>query len=209
MQDNDFLLEDLLVKVREYADAHKGKIYAPICHEAFDGIPYEHGPERFDMIAPYLPEDAKTALDIGSHWGYFAHRLEDIGLEVTAAEMNPSYLEYLREIRQLCGKTFAIHDRSVFEMRGSIQHEVVLALNIFHHFIKARTVFDEFVDFLSRLDCKIIFFQAHNPEEGQMKGAYHNYAPNEFAEFVRSHSNLSRITRLGALGKRPVYAIAR
>ena len=207
MSNQQTLIQDLLRDVRDYAAAHEGRLYAPICHPAFSDIPYHHGPERFDLIAPYIPADAETALDIGSHWGYFAHRLEDAGLRVTAAEMNKQYLDYLTRIRNLCGKQFEVYDRSVFELEGRLSYDVTLALNIFHHFIKTKSAFDSLVDFLNRLDSKIIFFQTHNPKEGQMAGSFLNFEPDEFADFVRETAGMTNFERIGTFGKRPMYAI--
>jgi hypothetical protein len=91
----------LLDDVKAYAARRRGRIYAPICHPAFAGIPYEHGPERFDLIQSHIPATARTALDIGTHWGYFAHRLEQAGLKVTAVENMMEYVQFLYRIRDL------------------------------------------------------------------------------------------------------------
>jgi 2-polyprenyl-3-methyl-5-hydroxy-6-metoxy-1,4-benzoquinol methylase len=200
-------IKELRSDVEAYADAHKGRIYAPIRHPAFADVPSQHGSDRWDLIAGHIPASAKTALDIGSHWGYFAHCLEDQGLDVVAAELSPSYLDFLDRIKAVSGKRFEVFRQSVFELPDPVRFDVVVALNIFHHFIKDEAVYGEFVDFLHRLDCEVLFFQAHDPAEGQMAGAYRNFAPDDFAAFITEEAGLSSVDKIGAIGRRPVYAL--
>jgi 2-polyprenyl-3-methyl-5-hydroxy-6-metoxy-1,4-benzoquinol methylase len=204
----DASLDQLHADVAAYAKSHRGRMYAPIRHPAFDDIPYQHGPERWTLIEENIPDGARTALDIGSHWGYFAHCLEDYGLETTAAEKSRSYLDFLDRIRELCGKRFKTYRGSVFDMPDPLSFDVVVAFNIFHHFIKEESTFKEFVGFLNRLECQVMFFQAHNPTEGQMSRAFRNFEPHEFAEFVKREAGLSQVREIGRVGQRPVFAIS-
>jgi 2-polyprenyl-3-methyl-5-hydroxy-6-metoxy-1,4-benzoquinol methylase len=199
----------LQADVRAYAEAHKGRIYAPIRHPAFDGIPFQHGPNRWELIEPEIPASAETALDVGSHWGYFAHCLEDHGLKVVAAEVKPAYLDYLDRIRELCGTEFEVFRQSVFELPDPVRFDVVVAMNIFHHFLKTEDSYDSLVDFLHRLDCEVMFFQAHNPAEGQMRGAHRNMAPEDFAAFVAEQAGLAKMEEIGKIRQRSVYALRR
>jgi len=200
-------IEQLHQDVLAYASRRKGRIYAPIDHPAFSDLAHEHGPERFEIIRRHIPADAKSALDIGTHWGYFAHLLERHGLQVTAAENMKEYLPFLERIRSLYGDSFTIYPHSIFEMDGKLTFDVVLALNIFHHFIKTETLQDRLVDFLGRLECQVIFFQAHSTHEGQMKGAYRNYEPEQFCDFIVANSMLVSYEKIGQVGARPVYKI--
>lgn len=202
-------IERLRQDVMGYAARRKGKIYAPIDHPEFSDIKSEHGPERFEIIRPHIPEGAETALDIGTHWGFFAHLLERQGLRVTAAENMRDYLPYLERIRELYGDSFTIYPHSIFEMEGRLGFDVVLALNIFHHFIKTEALQDKLIDFLRRLDCQIMFFQAHSTAEGQMAGAFRNYEPEQFCDFIVDNSALRRYERIGQVGARPIFKIVR
>ena len=205
--DAEFVSE-LRRDVLAYAQRRSGKIYAPIEHPAFSDIPAEHGPERFDIISKHVPPTAKTALDIGSHWGYFATRLEGLGLRVTAVENSKDYLPFLRRIKQLCGSQFEIYDRSIFDL-DKYDYDLVIALNIFHHFTKKQRVFEQFSEMLAALNCEAMFFQAHNPQEGQMEGAYRNFAPDEFAQFVAEQAGLPRIEKLATFGRRPLFLLTK
>jgi 2-polyprenyl-3-methyl-5-hydroxy-6-metoxy-1,4-benzoquinol methylase len=200
---------DALVRdVEEYAKQHKGRIYAPIDHPAFAHVPSQHGAERFEPIRSHMPDGMETALDIGTHWGYFAHRLEGLGLRVTAAENMESYLGFLRRIRDLYEDTFDIYAQSVFDLEGDVEFDVVLALNIFHHFIKTERAHGELIDFLERLRCKALFFQSHNIKEGQMSDAFRNYSPEKFCSVIVAHvPTLNRFDQIAAFGARPMFLL--
>lgn len=200
-------LDELKQAILDYAVKRGGRIYAPIDLPEFAHIPSHHGHERFDLISPHVPRDAKSLLDIGSHWGYFAHKFEDLGLKVTVAENSAEYLYFLQAIRALAGKRFNVWERSVFEIPEK-EYDVVLALNIFHHFIKKEAVFNKFVHFLEQLNCKVLIFQPHNPSEGQMRGAFKNFGPEEFAEFVAVKVGLTSLNRIGLCEGRPIYVIS-
>lgn len=199
-------VEELRDDVLDYAAKRSGRIYAPIDHPAFSDIPAHHGPERLELIRRSLPETTRTVLDIGSHWGYFANGLEAAGFTVTAAENNPEYLDFLYRIRALQGHRFTVFAHSIFEMEAP-RFDAVLALNIFHHFIKDEATFGQFEAFLGRLECKAMMFQAHAPGEGQMANAYRNYSPEEFVRFLSEAADLPVVEVIGQFGSRLMYRL--
>ncbi len=199
---------DLLRDVEEYARARSGKIYSPIDHPSFSHVPCQHGAERFEPIRANLPAGASSALDIGTHWGYFAHMLERQGLKVDAVESSPAYLDFLVRIRALYSDTFEIIPNSVLDIDGPMIYDVVLALNIFHHFIKTKDMAQKLESFLSRLSCGCMFFQAHNPDEGQMKNSYMNLSPDDFCQYLIEKSpSLSNYRLIAEFGKRPMFIL--
>jgi SAM-dependent methyltransferase len=191
---------ELTAKIENYARRHKGKFYAPIPHPAFAHVPYRHGPERFDMIAPHLGFRNGTVLDIGSRFGYIAHRLEDMGYAVTAVEVAKDDVYFLKAIRDLCERKFEVIHDSVFNLE-KLDYDLVFALNIFHHFMKSRETFEQLDDFLGRLKCRMMIYQAHNPRERQMAGAWRNMSPDEAVQYLSQKLSLPRITEIGSLRK--------
>jgi hypothetical protein len=209
IRDDDTEVVGLLEDVRQYALKHKGRIYAPIDHHLFADIPHHHGADRFDALVPYLPSWTCTCLDIGTHWGYLAHRLERLGHDVTAAEINSTFLLYLYRIRRLYGDSFSIWPKTVFTLPDLGKYEMVFALNIFHHFIKDEKTHETFEIFLSALNCHTMFFQSHNPIEGQMVGAFKNYDPEQFVDFILESTSLTSAKKILDYGGRPVYKITK
>lgn len=202
------LSADIEKKVEKYLALYKGKAYAPLPHPELGHIPFVNGPERFDMIYPHLRFPGKKALDIGTHLGYLAHRLDDAGYEVTAVELSPKIIELLRDLRQAAEKSFNIVHGSVFDL-PNFEYEVVVALNIFHHFLKTEKLYNRFLTFLSKLECRQLFFQAHIPSEKQMASAFKNYDQWEFAAFLADKGRFESIEKIGVYKGRHIFKLER
>ncbi len=186
------------------------KIYAPILHPDLADIPSSHGTERFEMIRDHLPAAPAAVLDIGSHWGHFCHCLEGMGYRCTAVESAKEGLYFLRKLRRAENRQFEVIDGSILDLETDREFDVVLALNIFHHFLKTKDLHEGMVRLLGRLKMRVIFFQPHLPEETQMAGAFRNYSPGEFVSFVKEHGRFSRVKELGAAaGGRAIFKLER
>lgn len=197
---------EFLKRVQDYADARNGMIYSPIPHPAFDRFKTAHGTDRWDLIKAHIPDSARTALDIGAHWGYWSHMLEQHGLDTTATESSEDALFFMREIRRLTDTKFDIIGGDVLDLENP-DFDLVIGLNIFHHFLKKKRVLQKFITFLGRLKCETMIYQAHGPDEGQMRGAYMNLTGEEVCEFMISHSLLTGFEYVGAIKNRKVYKL--
>jgi 2-polyprenyl-3-methyl-5-hydroxy-6-metoxy-1,4-benzoquinol methylase len=193
--------EELVRAIRDYAQKRGGALYAAVPHPAFSDIPFRYGPERFDMIVPHLDYRGGTALDIGANWGHTSHRLEDLGYQVTAVELNDRHAWIMKELRDICGKKFNIVHGSIFDLQ-ELEYDVVIAQNIFHHFLKKQETFAKFEAFLHRLKCKMMIYQAHSPTEEQMEGAHRGMTPEEMTEFLSRKLSLPTVTCIGVYGRR-------
>ncbi|MFT5320237.1 MAG: 2-polyprenyl-3-methyl-5-hydroxy-6-metoxy-1,4-benzoquinol methylase [Pseudohongiellaceae bacterium] len=198
--------EDFRRKVQQYADGHGGKIYAPIPHPDFEGFPSVQGHDRFDMIKPFIPGSAKSALDIGAHWGYSSHRLTEMGLEVTAVENSKEAIYFINEIQKITGVHYKLITDSILDIDPG-QYHLVIALNIFHHFLKLEVRYKKFIQFLSRLQCRTMIYQSHNIGEGQMKNAYKNFSDDDFCRFIVDNSVLTDWKYIATYSNRKIYLI--
>jgi hypothetical protein len=194
--------------VAEFMAKHGGQLYQPIPHPEFSHLPAAHGPERFDIIRPHLGFPGGTAIDLGTHWGYFAMWLEDLGYKVTAVEHSPKFAAICKEVRELCGKRFELLEMSVFDIPQR-HYNIVLALNLFHHFLKKREHYERLIAFLRRLDCDQMFFQPHIVTETQMEGAYRNLDQDHFVEFVGRVGGFRNIEEIGVSKDRKLYKLTR
>ena len=192
---------ELSRRLNNYVRKSNGKLYAPIPHPAFANIPAKYGPKRFDLISPHLRFNNGTVLDIGSNFGYVAHRLEELGYRVTAVEKSPGKAYFLRELRDLCDRKFEVVNDSVFNLQKP-DYDIVFALNIFHHFMKSQKSFEQLEQFLGTLKCRMMIYQAHDPDEPQMAGAYRNMKPDEAARFISERLSLPRIEEIGNYRKK-------
>lgn len=193
---------DLRKQILLYAkDQPTGKIYDPIIHIDLQDIPSFHETEsdRFDIINKNLTATEGRLLDIGAHWGYFCHRFEELGFDCYAVENDHFNLYFLEKLRRAENKTFTIIPKSIFDYKEMehIDYNVVLALNIFHHFLKTEESYHNLIGFLNKLKVKEMFFEAHNPEEFKNMNVYKNYSEDEFVQFILKNSTLKKAQKIG------------
>lgn len=167
-----------------------GFLYQKPQHFDLSDLPAEHGcDDRWAAISQHLPEHRGLALDIGANLGYFSHELDRAGFSTMAVEYLPEAvlaakriaLAEKRDIKVIQGDILA---PSIFETIGTSQFDVVLAINIFHHFIKSEEGFLRLQTFMRRLRSKIMFFEPHHPDDPQMHGGYSNPTPESFARMI-------------------------
>jgi hypothetical protein len=85
----------------------------------------------------------------------------------------------------------------------------VLALNIFHHFIRRESTYHRLIGLLRRLRMQVMFFEPHLPDEPQMQSAYWNPRPDEFVQFIAEHTGLRTWVCSGtAEYDRPIYRLS-
>jgi 2-polyprenyl-3-methyl-5-hydroxy-6-metoxy-1,4-benzoquinol methylase len=198
---------ELIKRIHDYL-ALKGRLYAPVDHPAFASLPSRWKRDRFELFKPYLEYQGGTALDIGSHWGYMAHRLEDMGYKVAANERSAKHLYIMRELRDLSGKRFDIVSGSIFDMK-EVKFDVVLALNIFHHFLTTDERFENLQKLLARTKCRMMIYQSHSSRKRLKLNTADRYMePAEMAKFLADRLSLPRVIHIGVNGGRDVFKLA-
>jgi 2-polyprenyl-3-methyl-5-hydroxy-6-metoxy-1,4-benzoquinol methylase len=184
-----------------------GKIYQPITHPDLQYLPASYDSEsdefnRFNMICKALSIEGGSLLDIGANWGYFCHKFEEIGFDCYAVENERLNVYFLEKLKRAENRHFKIIDIE------KLSFNVVLALNIFHHFLKDRTYYFKLIELLGKLKLKEMYFQPHHPGESQMIGAYQNYSEEEFVKFILEASRLTKAEFIGATGDgRKIYKL--
>ncbi|MHA1251509.1 MAG: class I SAM-dependent methyltransferase [Candidatus Helarchaeota archaeon] len=194
-----------------YLVAHN-LIYQPLLHPDLTTIKSSYKEERFEIIKKYLTVKSGKLLDIGANFGYFCHKFEELGFDCYAVEIRPHNVYFMKRLRDIEGKTFKIINKSIFDLKGDLNFDVVLALNIFHHFLKEKETFNELIKFLKRLRVKEMFFQAYIPSESDIKNSYITFKPKEFVEFIIKNSCLNNYELIAEKYKshkkqRPIFKI--
>lgn len=188
-----------------------GVVYQPIAHVELSDIPYLHSSkDRLMMIKQHLDCKGGSLLDIGANWGYFCRELEKERFDCYAVEASPREAYFLKKMKRADLSCYKVVQKSIFDYREvKTRHfDVVLALNIFHHFLKKEEDYQELIKLLKTLKMKEMFFESHNVEEDQMKGAYKNFTPEEFVAWIVEHSNLNKAAYLGqAIDGRKMFKI--
>ena len=183
-----------------YARELGGRLYQKAAHPALTDIPAIHECDnRFHTIRQILSARSGRLLDIGANIGYFCHRFEAEHFECYAAEDNERELYFLRKLRRASNRTFSIISTSILDQPPilELRFDVVLALNILHHFLKTESDHAKLVRLLRKLRFKEMYFEPHLPQEDQMAGAYRNYTPEEFVVFILENTGLQRSAIIG------------
>jgi len=186
-----------------------GELYQPITHPDLKLIS-TYSDKRFEIMRENLSLQKGRLLDIGANLGYFCHKFEEIGFDCYAVEIRPSNVYFMKKLRDLEGKKFKIINSSIFDLKGTLDFNVIIAFNIFHHFLREKKLYNQLVDFLERVKVQTMFFQPHNPKEKIMQNAYRNYTNQEFIDFILEHSCLNGFIMLAESpeGKgRPLYKL--
>ena len=185
-----------------------GKLYQPLTHPDLADIPAIYGHERFEIIKQNLSAKTGTLLDIGSLWGYFCHKFEDEGFDCYAVETDALNIYFLNRLRQAENRQFKVFYGSIFDYREKTEFDVVLALNVFYHFLKQKSTYLELIELLKRLRMRELFFQTPKHGGQKMEGAYKNYSADEFLTFILENSCLKEAKYIGQTqNERPIYKL--
>jgi len=185
-------------EIISYSNKDGGKVYQPLEHPDLTEIPSLHSNMRWNLIKNHLPVQNGTILDIGAQWGYFSHKFEDIGFNCYAVENNPAELYFLKKLKRAENKKFNVISKSVLDMDLDQSFDIVLALNIFHHFIKTKQDFLKFKNLLQDINMKYMFFEPHYYKEDQMYNAYVNFKERDFINFILENSCLKDYKHIGS-----------
>jgi hypothetical protein len=185
-------------RIRENRKKAYDQTYAPLRHFDLQDIKSCHA-GRIEIIDKYISTEGRdTVLDLGAAWGSHSIYLAKKGMRCTAVENNHEAVSFLRKLVKASGQEnqIEVYFGSVFEL-PHYQYDVVLALRLFHHFLKTPGEFEDLRVLLRRLDAKELYFQPHNKEVQRMEGAYRNFEVDEFLRFIMQNSKFSSCGKIG------------
>jgi 2-polyprenyl-3-methyl-5-hydroxy-6-metoxy-1,4-benzoquinol methylase len=170
--------------------AKKGYLYQNPIHFDLVDVPSEHFCEdRWRAMSEHLGYGNGAALDIGCNLAYFCHGLEAKGYSAVGVEYLPEVAYAARKIATAEGRTFRVVEGDIFsdatrKQIGSDTFAVIVAVNIFHHFLKSEAGFKRLEQLVRGLRCELMFFEPHHPADPQMANAYRNPLAAEFAKII-------------------------
>jgi len=185
--------------MRQNGGASKGgMLYQNPLHFDLVDIPHMHSCEdRWDAIKNHLAPELGVALDIGCNLGFFCHRLEEIGYSCLGVEYSPDCAYAAEKIAAAEHRKFKVLTGDIltldaFQGANTSVFNVVLALNIFHHFIKTQDGYEKLRQFMNNIQIGTMFFESHLPDELQMQGAFFNPTPNQFVQLLKDWGGFER-----------------
>ncbi len=182
--------------------ATTGFLYQPAVHFDLLSIPHSKDSEaRWKAIARHLSEtNPGKAIDIGCNLGYMCHKLEQAGYDVTGIEYLPEVAYAARKIALAERRSFNVIHGDILSdevlVRTGSHFDVVVALSVFHHFIKTEAGFQKLRNLLARIQTKCLYFEPHHHSESQMCGKYANPSPEEFVKLVSDWTGLTNVSAL-------------
>jgi hypothetical protein len=184
-----------------------GKSYQQLPHPDFDEIENMWSDYRYDLFRDNTASDTgSTLLDIGSLFGYICYRAELDGYKATACEIDKNYLDVMLKLHNSYEMEYNIIDSDFLALK-SVKYDIIIAFNILHHFLKSEYLFNRLISFLNECDFNEMFLQVHEKNEPQMEGAYMNFSPEEFVEFVKGKTSKKNHEFLGEEMGRKIYKI--
>jgi SAM-dependent methyltransferase len=196
--------------------SRKGFLYQKPAHYDFSDISAMHGCEdRWSEIKKHVPAGPGMAVDIGCNLGYFCHELEDLGYSCFGIEYLPDVaysakkiaVSEKRNLKILIGDALA---KETFDGIDTSDISIVMALNIFHHFIKTESGYARLREFMKRIRINTMFFEPHCQDDPQMQGVFSNPSPEDFVSMIRSWGNFQSVVPIYlADDGRIVYKLSR
>ena len=192
--------------ILNYAENHTGQLYSCIPHFDLENITSNWPCERSELIAESAINKKGSVFDAGSHWGVVSYHLAQKGFKCVAMEKNTDTYNVMRKIQKLPGKSFKTIKKDVLSVESNtISTDILLLLNLVHHFQMKKDTFNKFIAFLDKLDTKEIFYHAHKNGDKWSTSSAMNLKPKEVLEIISKTSGLTKIDNLATLKGRSLY----
>lgn len=196
------------------------KLYADIPHSDLAEFRGSQDANRFLLMKEnLLPEFFNPGgnsnmlpklLDIGANLGHFSILFNRLGFDCCAVEYEPVQAYFLKRLSKSGPRPFEVFEGSIFNFmrKRNMEFDVVLAMSIFHHFLKEKEIFQLFKELLSKIQAKQMFFQPHAKNSKQMKNAYAYMDPDDFVEFIIQNSIFTQVCQIGTgSDDRSIYSL--
>ncbi len=188
----------LYSRTQHLGTKHEGELYQKLAHPDLQDIPYAHdNTDRFLAIKNNLFTTDGTILDIGANFGFFSAKFSEAGYDCTAIELNNKLFYFLKKLNDIDGMSFKILHQNILNMFDKpVEFDIVLGLNIFHHFLKTEGNYNKFIVLLNNLKMKEMFFEPHHPNEKQFTNAYKNLNNEQFLKLIINNTNLTKCKKI-------------
>lgn len=206
------------VYLRHQEWINKKKIISDRCNLLWSGESYHDLPHpdlydiesiwpdtRYEIFRKNTNLEKVTLLDIGSLFGYIPYNAELDGYHSTACEIDNNYLDIMKILKTGYDMKFDIIENSFLELEA--KYDIIIAFNIFHHFLKTEPLFLKLTNFLNKCEFKEMFIQVHEKGEKQMIGVYKDFSPIDFINYIKESTGKKNSIEIGEEMDRKIYKI--
>jgi len=200
-------------KIQRYADGHKGKIYAPIDHPDLQewDTNWDKNGKRTGLITETISKRSNSVLDIGAHFGRYSFILAKTGRKCYAVELSKYVYPFLEKLNKVHGniiETYRTDINSFIDLKAG-HYDCVLALNIFHHFLKDKKGWEYFMKMTKTLDCNEMIFQAASDNELRHAKFATGKTNADILEALKKNTGLIKVRRIGEDRGRVIYHLTK
>jgi len=180
-------------------EKRSNKLYQPAFHPDLIDIPASHDcVDRFNEIKKIIMLQEGTLLDIGTNLGHFCYKCEEEGFQCTGIEKLLPIYSIAEKMKKSVHKKYKLVAGDILNPHIQKQigstFDVVLFLNILHHFLKEEKTYHQMTQWLKSLKTQVIFFEPHLISEEQMQNAYINYNTADFLEYIMKNTGKTKHT---------------
>jgi hypothetical protein len=207
---------DFWREIVRYALRHGGRVRDPLLHPDLENIQAKYGPKRFELITRAIRTERGRLLDLGSHWGYFCHRFEELGFECTAVEPDVRNYRFLTRLRRAQHRRFETHNEDPLRYLERMQeagaaYDVVLAMGLFADPTWSKQGSEGLKHLFSLVNASELYVMPEPPvARSRIETSRHWVFPEEnFLDFARTYSRFVDVTCIGHVTNgAPVYRLA-
>jgi SAM-dependent methyltransferase len=160
-------------------------------HPDLQDIPAAHTAERelADLLAHLQVREGRL-LDIGCNLGVFCHHFVQIGLDCVGVEIDPDIARAAERLALSEHQRLKVHSGDILspDIHDPLLaqgHDVVLALNVLHRFLKTKESFEQMRALLSRMRPRQMFLGSSRAGDPQMSDAYARLDETAFVALVQ------------------------
>lgn len=165
--------------------------------------------DRWQMMYAFLKQQhmlsknfQKSYLDIGSSYGWFVKKMQDIGFNSFGMERDPFGMQVGFKVYDVNVKQI-IHSDIILglekEQHSRKKYDVVSCLSVLHHFVlgKSSMSAEFFIKLLDSVTDQILFLDTGEEHEAAFNGKLNGWNIEFIQKWITEHSTFSKVICLG------------
>ena len=181
-------------KLRWYVKKNGGVTRYPVPHPDFQDIPHKYDEKLFCNILKRTRDYKGKVLNInvGLSFGYLSHRFEDNGFNCIEVNLASDDFLFITKLKKASEKKFVILN-NFSEYLNKHKIEVVLAIDVLHHFLKSKQDFLNLITQISRLNTDAFIFNLPLQKNCAEKFCYKHLDAVDITSMIQNSIQLNQL----------------
>lgn len=166
--------------------------------------------DRLEMMRRFLEgqnllsnsPQKSTYIDIGSSYGWFVHKMGELGFDAYGMERDPFGM-------QIGFKVYGVQKEQIIhadvargleeQLERGNKYDVVSCLSVLHHFVleKSSTSAESFIKLLDKITDKVLFLDTGEEHEVAFGKTLAGWSPEFIQQWIKSHTSFNKVIPLG------------